>query len=106
MGLGESDTRAKLVDPAIHLSGWQEDMIRREERAGALQYVPELTWILFLRIPDEREKLEPVINFARIQRSGLLIEMCHSGRTCRIKRRIGLAHTVKRRALKKHPDKE
>jgi len=26
--------------------------------AGALQYVPELTWILFLRILDERETRE------------------------------------------------
>jgi type I restriction enzyme M protein len=26
--------------------------------AGALQYVPELSWILFLRILDEREEIE------------------------------------------------
>jgi type I restriction enzyme M protein len=29
--------------------------MRRSNCAGALQYVPELTWILFLRILDERE---------------------------------------------------
>jgi type I restriction enzyme M protein len=31
------------------------DIMRRSNRAGAIQYVPELTWILFLRILDERE---------------------------------------------------
>ena len=32
--------------------------MRRSNCAGALQYVPELTWILFLRILDEREEQE------------------------------------------------
>jgi type I restriction enzyme M protein len=31
------------------------DIMRRSNCAGALQHVPELTWILFLRILDERE---------------------------------------------------
>ena len=31
------------------------DIMRRSNCAGALQYVPELTWILFLHILDERE---------------------------------------------------
>src|SRR5688572_30466841 len=31
------------------------DIMRRSNCAGAMQYVPELTWILFLRILDERE---------------------------------------------------
>lgn len=31
MSLGESDTRAKLIDPALHECGWTEDLIRREE---------------------------------------------------------------------------
>ena len=34
------------------------DIMRRSGRAGALQYVPELTWMLFLRILDEREERE------------------------------------------------
>src|SRR5882672_4090011 len=34
------------------------DVMRRSNCAGALQYVPELTWILFLRILDERETQE------------------------------------------------
>jgi len=34
------------------------DIMRRSNCSGALQYVPELTWILFLRILDEREMQE------------------------------------------------
>ena len=34
------------------------DIMRRSNCAGAMQYVPELTWILFLRILDERETRE------------------------------------------------
>ena len=34
------------------------DVMRRSNCAGAMQYVPELTWILFLRILDEREQHE------------------------------------------------
>ncbi len=34
------------------------DIMRRSGRAGALQYVPELTWMLFLRILDEIEEKE------------------------------------------------
>jgi type I restriction enzyme M protein len=34
------------------------DVMRRANYAGALQYVPELSWLLFLRILDEREQLE------------------------------------------------
>src|SRR5688572_11259915 len=34
------------------------DIMRRSNCAGALQYVPELTWILFLRVLDERETAE------------------------------------------------
>ena len=34
------------------------DIMRRGNMAGALQYVPELTWILFLRILDEVEEQE------------------------------------------------
>jgi type I restriction enzyme, R subunit len=35
----ESDTRAKLIDPAIHACGWTEDLIRREETAGAVEII-------------------------------------------------------------------
>ena len=34
------------------------DIMRRANAAGAMQYVPELSWLLFLRILDEREQEE------------------------------------------------
>jgi type I restriction enzyme M protein len=34
------------------------DIMRRSNCAGAMQYVPELTWLLFLRILDVREQYE------------------------------------------------
>src|SRR5437773_2301223 len=34
------------------------DIMRRSNCAGAMKYVPELTWILFLRILDEHETRE------------------------------------------------
>lgn len=37
--LNEADTRAKLIDPAIHARGWTEDLIKREESAGAIYIV-------------------------------------------------------------------
>jgi len=37
MAYGEADTRAKLIDPAIHSRGWTEDLIRREETLGAIE---------------------------------------------------------------------
>ena len=40
MALSEADTRAKLIDPAIHKRGWTEDLIRREETAGAIDVDP------------------------------------------------------------------
>ena len=39
MPLNEADTRCKLIDPAIHARGWTEDLIRREETAGAVEIV-------------------------------------------------------------------
>ncbi len=39
MPLNESDTRAKLIDPAIHARGWTEELIRREETAGAVEII-------------------------------------------------------------------
>ena len=39
MTFNEADTRAKLIDPAIHKRGWTEDLIRREETAGAVEII-------------------------------------------------------------------
>jgi len=40
------------------------DIMRRSNCAGALQYVPELTWMLFLHILDEREEREEELSKA------------------------------------------
>jgi len=37
MPMNESETRTRLIDPAIHRRGWTEDLIRREETAGAIE---------------------------------------------------------------------
>ena len=39
MTLSEADTRAKLIDPALHKRGWTEAHIRREETAGTVQII-------------------------------------------------------------------
>ncbi len=39
MGYNEADTRAKLIDPAIHARGWTEDLIRREESAPTVEII-------------------------------------------------------------------
>lgn len=39
MSFNESDTRAKLIDPGLHGRGWTEDLIRREETAGAIEVI-------------------------------------------------------------------
>ncbi|MFA4932584.1 MAG: hypothetical protein WC625_06750 [Caldisericia bacterium] len=39
MTLSESDTRAKLIDPALHERQWTEDLIKREESAGSVQII-------------------------------------------------------------------
>lgn len=39
MSFNEADTRAKLIDPAIHKSGWTEDLLRREETAGTVEII-------------------------------------------------------------------
>ncbi len=34
------------------------DVLRRSKCSGAMQYVPELTWILFLRVLDDKEQAQ------------------------------------------------
>lgn len=54
-GNGKKLATQQSVDQAVKAIC---DIMRRGNCAGALQYVPELTWILFLRILDEREERE------------------------------------------------
>ena len=39
MSLNEAETRAKLIDPAIHKRGWTEDLIRREVTARTVDVI-------------------------------------------------------------------
>jgi type I restriction enzyme M protein len=52
-------SRAPNGIAALNAAVWSIcDVLRRSNCAGALQYVPELTWILFLRVLDEKEAEE------------------------------------------------
>lgn len=51
-GNGKTLSTQQAVNSAVYSAC---NIMRRSNCAGALQYVPELTWILFLRILDERE---------------------------------------------------
>src|SRR3954454_20507638 len=52
---GKKHATQQSVDAAI----WSIcDIMRRGNVASAIQYIPELTWILFLRILDETEDRE------------------------------------------------
>jgi type I restriction enzyme M protein len=54
-----SNGRVLNTQQSVNAAVWNIcNILRRSNLAGALQYVPELSWILFLRILDEREQLE------------------------------------------------
>jgi type I restriction enzyme M protein len=54
-----SNGRTFTTQQSLNSAIWSIcDILRRSNCAGVLQYVPELTWILFLRILDERERWE------------------------------------------------
>lgn len=57
----KTDKAPKVIASTQSLSAFVKsicDVMRRSNYAGALQYVPELTWILFLRILDAQEARE------------------------------------------------
>lgn len=55
MALNDPTTARADVNAAV----WGAcDILRRSNVAGALQYVPELSWLLFLRVLDSREARE------------------------------------------------
>lgn len=71
-GLSEADTHAKLVNPAIYRKGWTEDLLKREETAGAVDIIAgkarrrskgrtDLT--LRIAVIDERQKQNRPLNF-------------------------------------------
>lgn len=55
MALDDPSTARASIDSAV----WAAcDVLRRSNCAGALQYVPELSWLLFLRVLDSGEARE------------------------------------------------
>lgn len=58
-GISAKASRSFATQQSLDRYIWSVcDILRRSNCAGALQYVPELTWILFLRVLDEREEIE------------------------------------------------
>src|SRR4051794_21327228 len=54
-----SNGKKLITQQGVDAAVWSIcDVMRRGNVASALQYVPELTWILFLRILDEAEERE------------------------------------------------
>jgi type I restriction enzyme M protein len=56
---GKAKKSPKAIASTQSLSSFVKsicDIMRRSNCASALQYVPELTWILFLRILDAQEE--------------------------------------------------
>jgi len=53
------DESASGTQRAVDQLVWSAcDVLRRSGVTSSIQYVPELTWILFLRVLDERERIE------------------------------------------------
>src|SRR5258705_2672291 len=56
---GETNGKKVVTQQSVDAAIWSVcNIMRRGNVASALQYVPELTWILFLRILDETEDRE------------------------------------------------
>ncbi len=56
---GNGNGKVLNTQQSVNAAVWNIcNILRRSNLAGALQYVPELSWILFLRILDEREQIE------------------------------------------------
>lgn len=56
---GNGNGKTLNTQQSVNAAVWNIcNILRRSNCAGAMQYVPELSWILFLRILDEREERE------------------------------------------------
>lgn len=57
--ISEAKRRYFATQQALNSALWSIcSILRRSHCSGALQYIPELTWVLFLRILDEQERRE------------------------------------------------
>ena len=64
--MNEADTRAKLIDPALHRRGWSEDMIGRETTAGKIECIggrgrrrnnKKADYLLRLKVGESRQSV-------------------------------------------------
>ncbi|PYM90554.1 MAG: restriction endonuclease subunit R [Candidatus Rokuibacteriota bacterium] len=87
-GLGEADTRAKLIDPGLHARGWTEDLIRREETAGAVEIVGSrprrrsrgrVDYTLRVKVNSESHGLEQAKSYAACRRLNVLFAFSSNG---------------------------
>jgi type I restriction enzyme R subunit len=76
MPLSEADTRAKLIDPALHARGWTEDLIRREETAGAVEIIDgrphkrshgRLDYTLRIKVTSEAQPVAVALIEAKVE---------------------------------------
>src|SRR3989442_12542511 len=88
MPLGEADPRAKLIDPALHARGWTEDLIRREETAGAVEIVGSrprrrsrgrVDYTLRVKVNSESHGLEQAKSYAACRRLNVLFAFSSNG---------------------------
>src|SRR5687768_11085375 len=71
----EADTRAKLIDPALHACGWTEDLIRREQTAGRIDIINgrpkqqrgRTDYVLRYKISDDAQPVALAIIEAKAQ---------------------------------------
>ncbi|MFN5513383.1 MAG: DEAD/DEAH box helicase family protein, partial [Cyanobacteriota bacterium] len=77
MTLGESDTRAKLINPKLYQRGWTEDQIRREETAGSIHIVRgkaqksskgRIDYTLRIRVSEETEPIAVALIEAKAEK--------------------------------------
>ena len=76
VGRDDAESEATLDKPGA-------DIMRGANYAGALEYVPELSWILFLRIFDEREQFGGRRDRGRGGQLHALAGHRHALRTCK-----------------------
>ena len=86
----ESDTRAKLIDPAIHAKGWTEDLVRREETAAAVEIIggrprkrnwERVDYVLRIEVNPGTQPVGIALTEAKMGRSPLTIVSAGPSRT-------------------------
>jgi len=85
MSYSEADTRAKLIDPAIHARGWTEVLIRHERIAGAIEITNgkpgkwargRVDYLLRVKVNAESQPIAVVLIEAKDPRSPRFCQFC------------------------------